>query len=196
MVKQAGEGSTLKVTGLLPSHVLSDSFSMQNCSFKFPIHPIFVIQGLHQNVNISLPFLQKYKFIIDLETENLHVNLNNEKFSIPFVLKNSASISTIEVLAKLPNSGIQVLPRQEVLIKTAHDLDEHIFSPRAPRIRDSLDNDFDTISAGVDINLVPWQVSRHSTDPPGSIRVRYSFRKKENSERPIQIRSSLQHFSN
>ena len=156
MVKKAGEGSTLKVTGLLPSHVLSDSFSMENSSFKFPIHPIFVIQGLHQNVNISLPFLQKYKFIIDLETNSLQVNFNNEKFSIPFVLKNSASISTIEVLAELPNSGIQVLPGREVLIKTAHNLDEHVFTPRAPRIQDSLENDFDSISAGADINLVPW----------------------------------------
>ena len=180
MVKQAGEGSTLRVTGLLPSHVLSDSFSLENCSFKFPIHPIFVIQGLHQNVNISLLFLQKYKMIIDLETNNLQVTLNNEKFSIPFVLKNSASISTIEVLAELPNSGIQVLPRHEVLINTAHNLEEHVFCPRAPRIRDSLENDFDSISAGVDINLVPWQVSRHSTDPPGSVRVKNLSEKKEN----------------
>ena len=87
MVKQAGEGATLKVTGLLPSHVLSDPFSMKNCPFKFPIHPIFVIKGLQQNVNISLPFLQKYKFIIDLETNSLQFNLKNEKLCIPFVLK-------------------------------------------------------------------------------------------------------------
>ena len=59
MVKQPGEGSMLKVTGFLPSHVLSNSFTMENCPFKFPIHTIFVIRGLHQNVNISYPFLQE-----------------------------------------------------------------------------------------------------------------------------------------
>ena len=65
-------------------------------------------------------------------------------------------ITTIEVFAELPNSGIQVLPGHEVLIQTAHKLDEQVFTPRTPRIRDSLENDFDSISAGADINLVPW----------------------------------------
>ena len=140
VVKQAGEGATLKVTGLLPSHVLSNSFSMENCPFKFTLHPIFVIKGLHQNVNISLPFLQEYKFIIDLETNSLQFNLKNKKFHIPFVLKNSSMISMIEVIAELPNSGIQVPPGQEVLIQTAHNLDDQVFTPRAPRIKESLKN--------------------------------------------------------
>ena len=77
MVKQAGEGATLKIVGLLPSNVISDFFKMDQCPFKFPIHPIFVIRGLHQTVNISLPFLQKFKFIIDLEDNKLQFKPNN-----------------------------------------------------------------------------------------------------------------------
>ena len=52
-VKQAGEGTMLQVKGLLPANVLSNSFQMENCPFKFPLHSIFVIKGLHQTVNIS-----------------------------------------------------------------------------------------------------------------------------------------------
>ena len=47
-------------------------------------------------------------------------------------------ISMIEVIAELPNSGIQVPPGQEVLIQTAHDLNDQTFTPRALRIRESL----------------------------------------------------------
>ena len=49
-------------------------------------------------------------------------------------------ISMIEVIAELPNSGIQVPPGQEVLIQTAHNLDDQVFTPRAPRIKESLKN--------------------------------------------------------
>ena len=35
MVKQAGEGTMLQVTGLLPSNVLSNSFRMENCRSNF-----------------------------------------------------------------------------------------------------------------------------------------------------------------
>ena len=133
MVKQAGEGTMLQVTGLLPTNVLSNSFRMENCPFKFPIHPIFVIKGLHHSVNISLQFLQKYKFIIDLDRNRLQFSLNDEKFDIPFVLKNSTTISMIEVIAELPKSGISVLPGQEILIQTIHDLDDQVFTPEGTK---------------------------------------------------------------
>ena len=175
MVKQAGEGATLKVIGLLPSHVMSDSFTMQNCPFKFPIHPIFVIRGLHQTVNISLPFLQRFKFIIDLDENKLQFKHNNEKFDIPFVPKTKSSISMIEVIASIQD--ITVLPGQEILVQTIHDLDDQNFTPRPPRIKDSLENDLN-VPTGLDINLVPWSVSRIEHDPPGTLRVKNLSEKK------------------
>ena len=189
MVKQAGEGATLKIVGLLPSNVISNFFKMDECPFKFPIHPIFVIRGLHQTVNISLPFLQKFKFIIDLEDNKLQFKLNNEKFDIPFVLKHKARISMIEVVATIQDTV--VLPGQEILIQTIHDLDDQIFTPRPPRIKNSLKKD-SIVPMGVDINLVPWSVSRIARDPPGTLRIKNLSEKK----RSLHDQFKLGHICN
>ena len=118
LVKQAGAGAVLKVIGLLPTHEISNCFKMENCPFQFPFYNIFVIKGLNQNVNISLPFLQKYKFIIDLDRNCLQFNQDVQEFNIPFILLNSTRISMTESTAELPKSGISVPPGQEILVQT------------------------------------------------------------------------------
>ena len=85
----------------------------------------------------------------------------------------------IEVIAELPNSGISVLPGQEILIQTIHDLDDQVFTSRAPRIRDKLEHESNEILTGLDINLVPWRVSRSSRDPPGSLRVKIFLKRRD-----------------
>ena len=173
LTKQAGAGAILKVIGLLPAHMISNSFKMENCPFQFTFHQIFVIKGLNQNVNISLPFLQKYKFIIDLDQNHFQFNHNDQKFNISFVLRNSTRISMTEMTADFPKSGISGPPGQKIHVQTIYGIVEQIFTPRPPRIGNKpKQTDLDLKPTGPDINFVPWRVLSNSNDPRGSLRVK------------------------
>ena len=153
--------------------MISNSFKMENCPFQFTFHQIFVIKGLNQNVNISLPFLQKYKFIIDLDQNHFQFNHNDQKFNISFVLRNSTRISMTEMTADFPKSGISGPPGQKIHVQTIYGIVEQIFTPRPPRIGNKpKQTDLDLKPTGPDINFVPWRVLSNSNDPRGSLRVK------------------------
>ena len=102
-----GAGAMLRVMGILPTHSISNCFEMENCPFQFPFYNILVIKGLHQNFNISLPFLQKYKFIIDLDRIRPQFNHNDQDFNVPSIWRNSKRISMTEITAELQRQGSQ-----------------------------------------------------------------------------------------
>ena len=78
-------------------------FKIKGLQTEFSLDDIVVLENLHQDFNISLPYLQSHEFILDLKDSELKYVEDGIKVNIPFVhpakptvrknLKDSMNIS-------------------------------------------------------------------------------------------------------
>ncbi|MEE2954779.1 MAG: reverse transcriptase domain-containing protein [Pseudomonadota bacterium] len=130
-VQQAGAGATLQVLGILPQIKKNDALKFKGLQKWFPFQPTYVIRGLNHDFNISLAFLKKHKFNLDLLTDSLNYFDNLHTTHIPFISKKP-TIAVQKLSPLVPKQGLTIEPKQSVVVRASGILEGSIFAPREP----------------------------------------------------------------
>ena len=155
-VKQAGGGATLQVLGVLPQPHKTDGFSFEGLNKRFPYESTFVLRGLNHDFNISLAFLQKYKFNIDLLTDSLNYYDNLHTIHIPFIPKvPTIAVQTLNPL--IPKQGLLVAPTETVTVRASGMMENGIRTIREPSFSSQFAKE-NPLAKDEDPELDPWQV--------------------------------------
>ena len=130
-VNQAGAG----VLGKLPQNS-NHFFKIKGLAKEFPTHEIDVLENLHQDFNISLPFLLKYEFNLDLKYSELQcIESDGTKINVPFVHPKKPTVSCATIRPqKLPKQLI-IRPHQKVVIQGDTRISNGDVTPHLKRIR-------------------------------------------------------------
>ena len=137
-VRQAGAGATLRVLGRLPQKY-NNFFKIKGLQTEFPIDDIVVLENLHQDFNISLPFLQSHEFILDLKDSELKYVENGIKVNIPFVHPAKPTVSCTTIRPKL-SEEVSIKPHQTITVQSDLAIANGYVAPRISKMKS--DNDF------------------------------------------------------
>ena len=138
-------------------------FQFDGLSRRFPLKNFFVLRGLNHDFNISLPFLQEYGFLIDLQTNTLNFENESQVTHIPFVSKFKVSFSVQRISPMVPKKGISIKPRQQIVVKSSGTMDNSFFVTREPDFSPKQVRDLNQIETDPDPE--PWEVTQLSEDP-------------------------------
>ena len=130
-VKQAGKGSVIQILGLLPCKA-NNGFKFKHLNKLYPLKEIYVLQGLEQEFNISLKFLNDNKFDISLGRSLLiyKPNQNNETH-IPIIsTAESEAVMCATISPTVPRQGIKMAPHEKIIVRANKNFKGSTFTPR------------------------------------------------------------------